>query len=63
MGLAACGGGGSSATNASSLRVLDYYNIEPDKSIYAQMLDACGQQNGVKIEREIVPGANLIAKV
>src|SRR5882757_4278498 len=63
MGLAACGGGTGPSENVTSLRVLDYYTIEPDRTVYARMLDACGQQNGVKIEREIVPGANLIAKV
>jgi len=63
MGLAACGGGTGPSENVTGLRVLDYYTIEPDRTVYARMLDACGQQNGVKIEREIVPGANLIAKV
>jgi multiple sugar transport system substrate-binding protein len=43
--------------------VLDYYNNEPDRSVYARTLDACGQQAGVTIEREVVPGASLIAKV
>jgi len=59
MGLAACGGGTGPSENVTSLRVLDYYTIEPDRTVYARMLDACGQQNGVKIEREIVPGAKL----
>lgn len=66
IGLTACGGGGGTGTGASpvtSLRVLDYYNNEPDKTVYAQTLDACGQQNGVTIEREAVPGSSLIAKV
>ncbi len=67
MGLAACGGGGGGAAAGggpvTSLRVLDYYNNEPDKTVYAQALDACGQQNGVTIEREAVPGSSLIAKV
>ena len=65
VGLAACGGGaGSSAAGAvTSLRVLDYYNNEPDNTVYKQTLDACGQQNGVTIDREAVPGASLIAKV
>jgi multiple sugar transport system substrate-binding protein len=46
-----------------SLRVLDYYNNEPDKSIYAKVLDACGRANGVTIQREAVPGDTLIQKV
>src|SRR5687768_2888761 len=66
LGLTACGGGGSGGGgggDVTSLRVLDYYNNEPDKTVYAQALDACGQQNGVTIEREAVPGSSLIAKV
>jgi multiple sugar transport system substrate-binding protein len=43
--------------------VLDYYNNEPDRSVYASTLDACGQRAGVTIEREVVPGASLIARV
>jgi multiple sugar transport system substrate-binding protein len=67
IGLSGCGGGGSAAGGGggpvTSLRVLDYYNNEPDKTVYAQMLNTCGQQNGVTIEREAVPGSSLIAKV
>jgi multiple sugar transport system substrate-binding protein len=65
LALAACGGGGGggSSGDAGSLRVLDYYNNEPDKTIYAKALDACGQQNGVQIVRETVPGETLIPKV
>jgi multiple sugar transport system substrate-binding protein len=65
MGLAACGGGGGAGSSGqvSTIRVLDYYNNEPDRTVYAQTLDACGQQAGVTIEREVVPGASLIAKV
>jgi multiple sugar transport system substrate-binding protein len=63
--LAACGGGGGAGSggDASTIRVLDYYNNEPDRTVYARTLDACGQQAGVTIEREVVPGASLIAKV
>src|ERR1700716_1342556 len=65
MGLAACGGGGGAGSSGqvSTIRVLDYYNNEPDRTVYAQTLDACGQQAGVTIEGEAVPGASLIAKV
>jgi multiple sugar transport system substrate-binding protein len=67
LGLTACGGGsgggGGGGGDVTSLRVLDYYNNEPDKTVYAKKLDECGQQAGVKIERETVPGAQLIAKV
>jgi multiple sugar transport system substrate-binding protein len=66
LALAACGGGddesgGSSAVK--SLRVLDYYANEPDKTVVQKTLEACGQQAGVTIEREAVPGDTLIAKV
>jgi multiple sugar transport system substrate-binding protein len=66
LGLTACGGGGGGGGGGgevTSLRVLDYYNNEPDKTVYAKKLDECGQQAGVTIEREVVPGAQLIAKV
>ncbi|GAA1284061.1 sugar ABC transporter substrate-binding protein [Pseudonocardia aurantiaca] len=66
LALAACGGGGGAAGgggDVTSIRVLDYYNNEPDRSVYARTLDACGQQAGVTIEREVVPGASLIARV
>lgn len=64
LALAACGsGGGGGGGDVTSIRVLDYYNNEPDRSVYARTLDACGQQAGVTIEREVVPGASLIAKV
>jgi multiple sugar transport system substrate-binding protein len=70
MALVACGSGaesgggaGSGGGDASTIRVLDYYNNEPDRTVYAKTLDACGQQAGVRIEREVVPGASLIPKV
>jgi multiple sugar transport system substrate-binding protein len=68
LALAACGGGGgddkgSSSESVKSLRVLDYYNNEPDKTVYAKLLDACGKANGVTIQREAVPGDTLIQKV
>src|SRR3954466_1630595 len=66
LAVAACGGGGgdsSSSAEVKSLRVLDYYNNEPDKSIYTKVLNACGKANGVTIQREAVPGDSLIQKV
>ena len=66
LGLTACGGGsggGGGGGEVTSLRVLDYYNNEPERTVYTQFLDECGQQAGVTIEREAVPGAQLIAKV
>jgi len=43
--------------------VLDYYNNDPGKTVWQKALEACGQQAGVKISREAVPGATLIQKV
>jgi multiple sugar transport system substrate-binding protein len=66
LALSACGGdsgGGSNSGDSSTLRVLDYYNNEPAKTVWQKALDACGQQAGATIEREAVPGANLIQKV
>ena len=44
LALGACGGGssGSKDGDASTLRVLDYYNNEPDKTVYQKTLEACG---------------------
>jgi multiple sugar transport system substrate-binding protein len=66
LGLTACGGGsggGGGGGDVTSLRVLDYYNNEPDRGVYERKLAECGQQAGVTIEREVVPGPQLIAKV
>jgi multiple sugar transport system substrate-binding protein len=43
--------------------VQDYYNYEPDQGIYGKVLNACGAAEGVKIVRDIVPGASYIPKV
>jgi len=67
LALAACGGGsegsGGGSSTVKSLRVLDYYSNEPDKAVYQKTLEACGQEIGVTIDREAVPGDTLIAKV
>jgi multiple sugar transport system substrate-binding protein len=66
LGLTACGGGssgGGGGGDVTSLRVVDYYDDEPDRSVYERKLNECGQQAGVTIEREVVPGPQLIAKV
>ena len=55
--LSACGGrlrrrrrrrrrGSDGVGDVTSLRVLDYYNNEPDKTVSAACLDACGKANG-----------------
>ena len=60
LSLTACGGtsggGGSEGGGAvTSLRVVDYYNNEPDVTFYQEALDECGAEIGVKIERETIP--------
>ena len=57
------GGGSGSSGGVTSLRVLDYYNNEPDKTFWAGVLNDCGKANGVTIQRETVPGDTLIQKV
>jgi multiple sugar transport system substrate-binding protein len=67
LAVTACGGGGSSAGSSgggtTTLRVLDYYNNDPGKTVWQKALDACAQQAGAKMSRESVPGATLIQKV
>ena len=66
LALSACGGGsggGSTGGDSSTLRVLDYYNTDPAKTVWQKAIDACGQQAGATIQRESVPGASLIQKV
>jgi multiple sugar transport system substrate-binding protein len=66
LALGGCGGGsggGSNGGDSSTLRVLDYYNNEPGKTVWQKAIEACGQQAGVTIQREAVPGATLIQKV
>jgi multiple sugar transport system substrate-binding protein len=67
LALSACGGSGSNSGSSSdgttTLRVLDYYNNDPGKTVWQKAIEACGQEAGVKISREAVPGASLIQKV
>ncbi|PRY13910.1 sugar ABC transporter substrate-binding protein [Kineococcus rhizosphaerae] len=66
LALGACGGAkGGSATGSSSdtLRVLDYYNSDPNATLWKNAIEACGKTVGMKISREAVPGDTLIQKV
>ncbi|WP_299167906.1 extracellular solute-binding protein [uncultured Arthrobacter sp.] len=66
LALTACGGGGGSASSSGeveSLTVVDYYNNEPDKTLVQEAIDRCATELGVTIERETVPGKDLIQKV
>ncbi|WP_235020216.1 sugar ABC transporter substrate-binding protein [Ruania rhizosphaerae] len=65
--LAACSGGGDGADadtgEVSSLSVLDYYNNDPDNSLIQAGLDSCAEELGITLERETVPGGDLIQTV
>lgn len=63
--LAGCtsGGGGTSAGGeVTKLTVVDYYG-ENDEKVITSFLDKCGTENGVEIERTMVPGGSLIQRV
>ena len=51
------------SAQATTIRVVDYYAVEPDKTIVGGVLAACGKATGVRIDRDAIPGANLIQKV
>ncbi|MBO3662588.1 sugar ABC transporter substrate-binding protein [Microbacterium stercoris] len=66
--LASCSGGGANGGGdaggeVDSLTMLDYWNNEPDKTIMQGVIDDCAEEIGVEIERETVPGKDLIQKV
>lgn len=65
VALSACSGGsaGAGGGDAGTLTILDYYNNEPDKTLVQDALDACAEDVGVTLERETVPGADLIQTV
>jgi multiple sugar transport system substrate-binding protein len=60
---AATSAAASKTTRATTIRVVDYYAVEPDKTVVGGVLNACGKSVGVKINRDAIPGANLIQKV
>ena len=64
LALAGCsGGGGTSGGDPKTLTVLDYYNNEPDKTLVQDLIDQCAAELDLTIERESVPGKDLIQKV
>jgi len=42
--LSGCGSSSGSSGGADTLRVMDYYADQPDKGIYAKVLDGCGSR-------------------
>ncbi|PZE29887.1 MULTISPECIES: sugar ABC transporter substrate-binding protein [unclassified Curtobacterium] len=62
--LGGCATGSSpAASSVKSISVLDYYNQGNDKVVIGKTLKQCGKQIGVTINRNVVPGANLVQKV
>ncbi len=64
--MTACSSGGSAGDadeQVTRLSVLDYFTDDPSNSTTKTLMDKCGQQVGVTITRESVPGDALIAKV
>jgi len=57
------GGGEEASGDASTLKILDYYNNEPDNALVQAALDRCATELDVTLERETVPGKDLIQKV
>ncbi|MFC9128189.1 extracellular solute-binding protein [Streptomyces sp. NPDC057099] len=53
--LTACGDDGSTDNEKITLSEMDYYNAEPTRSALPKLLNRCGKQAGVVIERQIVP--------
>ncbi|NRD26296.1 ABC transporter substrate-binding protein [Frigoribacterium sp. VKM Ac-2836] len=56
------GGGGNTGGEVTKLTVVDYYG-ENDEKVITSFLDTCGTENGVEIERTMVPGGSLISRV
>ena len=54
---------GAAADEVKSIRVLDYYGASPDREIYGDVLNDCASTLGVTVNREVVPGNTLIAKI
>src|SRR5258708_13781254 len=60
---AATSAAASKTARATTIRVVDFYASEPDKSVVGGVLSSCGKAVGVKISRDAIPGATLIQKV
>ena len=62
--LASCGGDDDAASGGAveTITTVDYYS-GVDEGAVVDMLDSCGEEVGVEIDRTYVPGASLIQKV
>ena len=61
LSLAACGDNGS--TSDTSLTEIDYYNAAPQNTVLPKLLQECGAQAGVTIQRQEVPQGQLMSKL
>ena len=61
--LTACGSGTGSKAAPDTLTEMDYYNAAPQNTLLPTLLDACGQQAGVRIKRQEVPQAQFMPKI
>ncbi|ROP34540.1 carbohydrate ABC transporter substrate-binding protein (CUT1 family) [Pseudokineococcus lusitanus] len=65
-GLAACGGGddaGGDGGEVTSLVVQDTFVTDPGATFYGEQLDACGEELGITVDRQSVPGDSIISRV
>jgi multiple sugar transport system substrate-binding protein len=69
VAIGACSSGGSSPEggggggDADALRVVDWYNDGPNSVSWKALLDECGTQIGVTVDRETIPGESYTQKV
>ncbi|MEJ5869085.1 sugar ABC transporter substrate-binding protein [Pseudokineococcus sp. 5B2Z-1] len=67
VGLAACGGGDDAGSgdpaDVTSITVQDTFVTDPGATFYGEQLDACGEEVGVDIERQSIPGGDIISRV
>jgi len=62
LSLAACGDS-TSDSGAGTLTEIDYYNADPQNAVLPGILDECGKQAGVTIQRQAVPQGQLMSKL
>ena len=60
--LAACGNS-TSDSGSDTLTEIDYYNADPQNSVLPGILQECGKQAGVTIQRQAVPQGQLMSKL
>ncbi|MDA0564332.1 extracellular solute-binding protein [Streptomonospora sp. S1-112] len=59
----ACGGGGGEGGEVTSITALDYNLAEPQNGATESMLQECGEQAGVQVEREALPREQLMPRL